>query len=85
MVLGKNVIVYNPTSRPELLPYVQNGAAIRITKKEDLQPMIDRIYNDVELNRELSKKRQAFVKYCLGDIDSQVTKNISEFIIREIK
>ena len=80
MIFNNNIIVYNPSGRPEIVPYVRGGVALRVEEKEDLVPTILELLNNKKLQMELDKKRKKFVRYFAGSIDGNATRNIADLI-----
>lgn len=85
MIFGSNVIIYNRTGRPEVIPYVDDGVAVRVEKKEDLIPTISEIFKNEKLIYGTAKKREEFVKYCAGSIDGNASQNIANLIYQMIE
>jgi len=66
-------------------PYVQSGAAISVSKKEDIAPAIKRaIYNE-EFGKKLAQARGKFVYDHAYIQDGQASKRVADLIIRMAK
>ena len=84
MIFDKDVIIYNPTGRPELVPYAQDGAALKVENKEDLVPKILEVLENDSLRAKLAEDRKKFVSRCAGPIDGRATQNIANLILKMI-
>ncbi|MFC2006760.1 CDP-glycerol glycerophosphotransferase family protein [Chloroflexota bacterium] len=84
MIFDKDVIIYNPTGRPELVPYAQDGAALKVERKEDLVPTIIKVLGDDSPWVKLAKERKEFVSRCAGSIDGKATETIANLILEMI-
>ncbi|GAF96704.1 unnamed protein product, partial [marine sediment metagenome] len=65
--------------------YVQDGAALRVERKEDLVPAILEILDNDSLRAKLAENRKRFVSCCAGPIDGKATQEISNLILKMIK
>ncbi len=83
-IFNKDVIVYNSTERPEVMVYAQDGAAIKVERKENLVPTIFEILNNGSLRAKLTEDRKKFVSRCAGQIDGRATQEISNLILKMI-
>jgi len=84
LMFNDDVIVYNQTGRPESVPYCDDGAALKVTRKEDIVPEILRVLGKDEESTLLGERRKEFVKRAAGPIDGSATRNIASLIIRMI-
>ena len=84
MIFNKDVVIYNPTGRPEVVPYAEEGAALKIESKEELVPAILEVLADGSRQTKLAESRRKFVSRCAGPIDGRATQNIADIILRMI-
>ena len=81
MIFNKDVIIYNPTGRPELVPYAQDRAALKVERKEDLVPAILEVLENDSLGAKRTEERKKFVSRCAGPIDGRATEAIASLIL----
>jgi hypothetical protein len=80
MILGKNAVIFNPTGRPEVMAYLQDGAALKVAKKEKLAPAIIEALSPGPLRDGLTARREQFVRRSAGPLDGRATRNIAGLI-----
>ncbi len=80
MMLGKPVITINFTGKPDVMPYVQSGAAIGVYQREKLSLAIKSIFEDEHIRKELEVNSKEFVHQHAYKIDGKSTKRIMELI-----
>ncbi|MFC2019185.1 hypothetical protein ACFLU4_04420 [Chloroflexota bacterium] len=85
MIMDKPVIEINLTGKPDILPYVQSGAALSVHRENDLLPTIrSALYNE-EVREILATKRKAFIYNYAYLVDGQAARRIRDLIIQMIK
>ncbi|HEY41123.1 MAG TPA: hypothetical protein G4O18_04595 [Dehalococcoidia bacterium] len=84
MIFNKDVVIYNPTGRPEVVPYAQEGAAFKVERKEELVPVILEVLANDSQRTKLTESRREFVSRCAGPIDGRATQNIADIILKMI-
>ena len=80
MIFNKNVLIYNPSNRPEVMVCFQDGAAIKVTKKEDILPNLTKLLNDEKMKNKLESFRKKYVNKCVNAIDGYATTRITKLI-----
>ncbi len=81
MILGKNAVIFNPTGRPEVMAYMQEGAALKVERKEALAPAIREALTAGPLRDGLTARREQFVRRGAGPLDGRATRNIAGLIL----
>jgi len=84
MIFDRDVIIYNQTGRPESVPYSRDGAALKVTRKEELVPKILEVLENDSLRAKLAESRKKFVGRGAGQIDGRATQNIANLILEMI-
>jgi CDP-glycerol glycerophosphotransferase (TagB/SpsB family) len=84
MIFDKDVIIYNPTGRPEMVPFAQNGAAIKVDSRDTLVSSLTKMLEDNSLRTQLDAARKQFVNRCAGPLDGNATRNIAELILKMV-
>jgi len=80
MIIGKPVIIINLDNKPEVIPYVQSGAALGVYKPEDIISVIkDALYNE-EIRKKLEEKRKKFVYEQAYMVDGKATERVVKLI-----
>jgi len=81
MILGKNAVIFNPTGRPEVMAYMQEGAALKVERKEALAPAIREALAAGPLRDGLTARREQFVRRGAGPLDGRATRHIAGLIL----
>lgn len=84
MIIGKPVIIINLDNKPEVIPFVQSGAALGVYKPENIASTIkDALYNE-EIRKKLEEKRKKFVYEQAYMVDGKATERVVALIEKMI-
>jgi len=84
LIVNKPVIIIDLFGELES-PYVQSGAAIGVSKKEDIEPVIEKALYNKEIRRNLAQARGKFVYDHAYKQDGKASKRVADLIIRMVK
>jgi CDP-glycerol glycerophosphotransferase (TagB/SpsB family) len=84
-ILGKPIIVLNLSREPDIMPYVEEGVALGVYKKEDLVPAITQILYDRETRTKLALARKRFVSDYAYVQDGKASERVANLILHLIE
>ena len=82
MLFDKPVLVVNLRGRPDLVPYVERGAALGVYDPCDLEPALVAALSDEATRERLRAGREAFLTYYLDRLDGHSAERVVELILQ---
>jgi predicted glycosyltransferase len=84
-ILNKPIIVLNLSGEPDIMPYVKEGVALGVYKKQDLVPAIKQALYDEKTREKLAKVREKFVYEYAYVQDGKASERVAEIVTRAVK
>lgn len=84
-ILGKPIIVLNLSEEPDVMPYVEQGVALGVYKKEDLPPTIKQALYDEKIRENLARQRKKFVYEYAYVQDGKASERVANLVLRLIE
>jgi CDP-glycerol glycerophosphotransferase (TagB/SpsB family) len=85
MLLGKPVLVINLTGKPDMMPYVESGAALGVYDENDILGTLEEILYNPKTRDKLADKRKEFVAdYCFS-LDGLASQRVVKLIYSMIQ
>lgn len=84
-ILGKPIIVLNLSGKPDVMPYVEKGVAIRAHKGDDFVRVTNDTLYSKEVQGKLARARKRFVYDYAYLQDGQASERVAKLIIDQVK
>jgi CDP-glycerol glycerophosphotransferase (TagB/SpsB family) len=84
-ILNKPIIVLNLSGEPDIMPYVKEGVALGVYKKQDLVPAIKQALYDEKTRENLAKHREKFVYEYAYIQDGKASERVANLVLRLAK
>ncbi|MBI4294798.1 MAG: CDP-glycerol glycerophosphotransferase family protein [Chloroflexi bacterium] len=82
MIMDKPVIAVKFSGRSDILPYAEKGAALGVTREQELVPAIQQVLLDDDVRQRLAAARAQFVLDYAGPQDGLAARRVADLALR---
>jgi len=76
MMIGKPVLTINLTGQPDPVPYAEEGVALGVFQRDDIEPAILKALFDEDTRNQLKTAREVFIRKWAGEPDGNASYRI---------